>query len=215
MLCVALGLFVLADKRYSHSTPWLYYCPVAFLMLSFVQTLSTLFGFQLAWYFCMLALAGALFLLDGAALTDLALTGAIIAAVVGSLSVFEGLFIWPVGLLVLYRRGCSRAVVLTWVASAAVTAALFFHNYIWLESISYWFTHPIATVKFFLLAIGDVVGVRLDDPRYGNEAVLLLGLGIFAVACWVIVTYLFGAMGGRVVQLASLWSVSASCSLQA
>ena len=187
MLCVALGLFVLADKRYSPSTPWIYYCPVAFLLLSFVQASSTLFGFQLAWYLGVLSLAGALVLLDGAVLTKLALTGAITAAFVGSLSVFYGLFIWPIGLLVLYRRRCRRGLVLAWIASGAVTAAAFFHNYSW-ESNSYWFTHPITTIKFFLLAIGDVVGAQLDDPHSGNEAVLVLGLVIFAVACWVIVT---------------------------
>jgi hypothetical protein len=137
MLCVAIGLFVLADKRYSQSTPWIYYCPVAFLLLSFVQTFSTLFGFQLAWYLGMLALAGALFFLDSAVLTKWALTAAIIAAVVGSLSVFYGFFIWPIGLLVLYRRRCRGAFVFAWIASAAVTAAAFFHNYSW-EGVSSW-----------------------------------------------------------------------------
>ncbi len=187
VLCIALGLVVLADRRYSPSTPLIYYCPVAFLVLSLVQAASTLFGFQLAWYLGLLALAASLYFLDGPELTKPALTGAVIAAVVGSLSVFYGFFIWPVGLVVLYRRHSRRALVLAWIGSAAVTAVAFFHDYNW-ESNSYWFTHPITTIKFFLLAIGDVVGVQLNDPRYGNAAVLLLGLMIFSIACWVIVT---------------------------
>ena len=102
------GCLVLADKRSSPSTPWICYCPVAFVMLSFVQVASMLFGFQLSWYLALLALAVALFLLDRADLTKLMLAGAIAAAVVGSLSAFEGLFIWPIGLVVLYQRRCSR-----------------------------------------------------------------------------------------------------------
>jgi len=105
ILCGAVGLIILADKRWYPSTPWIAYFPVPFVLLSFVQAGSTLFGFQLSLYPAILALAAALFLLDGPTLTKLALTGAIAAAVMGSLSAFEGLFIWPVGLLVLYRRG--------------------------------------------------------------------------------------------------------------
>ena len=188
MLCIAIVLLVLADKRSSPSTPWIYYCPVAFVLLSFVQSGSTLFGFQLSWYLAILAFALALFLLDRTDLTKLVLAGAIATAVVGSLSAFEGLFIWPVGLVVLYRRQCSSGLVLAWIASAAVTGAAYFHNYSFEEGNSYWFTHPTMAIRFFFLAIGDVVGAQLHDPHTGNVAVLLLGVVIFAVACWVIVT---------------------------
>ena len=135
MLCVAIGLLILADKRSSPSTPWIYYCPVALVLLSFVQVGSMLFGFQLSWYLAILAFAVALFLLDRTDLTKLVLAGAIAAAVVGSFSAFEGLFIWPVGLMVLYHRRCPRGLVLAWIASAAVTAAAYFHNYILLKEI--------------------------------------------------------------------------------
>jgi Bacterial Ig domain len=188
MLCVAIGLLILADKRSSQSTPWIYYCPVAFVLLSFAQAGSTLFGFQLSWYLAMLAFAVALFLLDRADLTKLALAGSIAAAVVGSLSAFEGLFIWPLGLVVLYHRRCSRGLVLAWIASAVVTGAAYFHNYNFAEGNSYWFTHPTLAIRFFFLAIGDVVGAQLPDPHTGNVAVLVLGVVIFAVACWVVVT---------------------------
>ncbi len=188
LLCVALGLLILADKRSFRSTPWIYYCPVAFVLLSFVQAGSTLFGFQLSWYLAIVALAVALFLLDRADLNKLALTGAIAAAVVGSFSAFEGLFIWPVGLLVLYRRRCSRGRELAWIAFAVLTGAAYFHNYRWTVD-SYWYVHLTLTIRFFFLAIGDVVGAQLTNPNTGNEAVLALGVFIFAVACWVIAVY--------------------------
>jgi hypothetical protein len=188
MLCVAIVVLVLADKRSSPSTPWIYYCPVAFVLLSFVQGGSTLFGFQLSWYLAILAFALALFLLDRTDLTKVVLAGAIATAVVGSFSAFEGLFIWPIGLVILYHRRCARVIVLAWIASAAVTGAAYFHNYNFVEGNSYWFTHPTVAIRFFFLAIGDVVGAQLPDPHAGNVAVLVLGVVIFAVACWVIVS---------------------------
>jgi hypothetical protein len=188
LLCIALGLLIVADKRSFPSTPWIYYCPIAFVLLSLVQAESTLFGFQLSWYLTILALAVALFLLDRPDLNKLVLTVAIVAAVIGSFSAFEGLFIWPVGLLVLYRRRSSRDLVFAWVVVAVFTVVLYFYNFSWTGN-SYWYTHPTLTIKFFFLAIGDVVGAQLANPHTGNEAVLALGVLIFAVACWVIVVY--------------------------
>jgi hypothetical protein len=186
IFCGAIGLFVLADRRTHRSTPWLFYCPVAILLLSFVQGSSTLFGFQLAWYLAIGMFAMALFLLDAADLTMPAFVGAFFVAVIGSFSAFEGLFIWPIGLLVLYRRGASRHRMLAWVVGAFVTGAVYFHNYRW-QSNSYWYAHPAQTIKFFFLAIGDIVGAQFGNS--GNLAVLFLGVVIFALACWVIVDY--------------------------
>ena len=69
MLVAAAGLFIGAHKRRSPSTPWLYYCPVLLVMLSFVQAGNTLWGFQLAWYLVMLALAATIFIVDRPTLT--------------------------------------------------------------------------------------------------------------------------------------------------
>jgi hypothetical protein len=188
ILCGAIGLFVGADRRTHRSTPWLFYCPVAFLLLSLVQASSTLFGFQLAWYLAIGMFAAALFLLDAADLTMPAFIGACAVAVIGSVSAFEGLFIWPIGLLVLYRRRASRHRMLAWVVVALVTGAAYFHNYRF-QSNPYWYSHPLQTLKFFFLAVGDVVGAQLGNRHSGNVAVLALGVVIAVIAGWVIVDY--------------------------
>ena len=77
LLSVSSFLLVLSHKRRS-AKRWLWYCPVPILMLSFVQSESTLFGFQLAWYLVILMLAVALFLVDRPSLSRLALAGAIV-----------------------------------------------------------------------------------------------------------------------------------------
>ena len=62
MLVFATGLLIVAHRRRSPSTPWIYYCPIAFIMLSFVQYPNALWGFQMAWYLVIAAFALALFL---------------------------------------------------------------------------------------------------------------------------------------------------------
>ena len=57
MLVAAMFLLIHAHKRRSPGFPWLYYCPVAILACSVVQYGATLWGFQMAWYLVLLALA--------------------------------------------------------------------------------------------------------------------------------------------------------------
>ncbi len=55
------------------------------------------------------------------------------------------------------------------------------HGYLW--------HHPIQAAKFYLFAVGDVVGV-LQRPRgEGNDAILLLGAVIFVLAIYTIIVY--------------------------
>ena len=85
LLCLSTLLLIVSHKRRS-SRGWLWYCPVPILTLSLVQSFSTLFGFQLAWYLLIFMLALALYLLDKSPLSNWTLAGAMVVAVVGSFS---------------------------------------------------------------------------------------------------------------------------------
>ena len=113
LLFLTIGLIILAHKRRAPDTPLLFYCPAAILLLSLVQYGDTLWGFQISWYLVIASLATSLYLLDRKQLTTLALSGTIVAAVVGSFSLLQGLLIWPTGLILIYHRRRS-------IASAAV-----------------------------------------------------------------------------------------------
>ena len=63
LLVAAVGLIIWTHRRRSPQT-LIWYCPVAILMLSWVQFENSLWGFQLAWYVVMVCLAGALAVLD-------------------------------------------------------------------------------------------------------------------------------------------------------
>ena len=191
LLCLAALLIVWAHKRRSPSLPWIAYCPVALLMLSLVQSESTLFGFQLAWYLVLFMLAAALFLLDGRVLSGLALGGAIAAAVLGSFSSLQGLLIWPVGLLLLYHRRRPWSQVLIWSLAAAFTLIAYTHRFNSQDGVPSYLSGlhlPGAAVRSFFQVIGDVLGVHLSTNSGVSNAIEIFGVLIFLIAISAAVT---------------------------
>lgn len=191
MLFGAVAMIVQTHRRRSPATPLLYYVPVALLMLSVVQYENSLWGFQLAWYVVLVAFAGALLLLDRPVLSWPITVGAIAVTVVASFSSLQGLLVWPVGLVLLYHRRRSLAVVLAWVAAGAATSVLYFWNYSYTDAYSgSVLRSPGAALHFFAFAVGDIVGV--DLPGFGskdNLAVLLFGIAVLVMAVSVLVLY--------------------------
>ena len=57
MLFGATALVICAHKRRSPERRWIWYCPVAFLLLSLAQAGNALWGFQMAWYLVLLMVA--------------------------------------------------------------------------------------------------------------------------------------------------------------
>ena len=90
MLMGAVALFIWAHKRRSPATPLLFYCPVAFVMLSIAQWQNTLWGFQMAWYLVLVSVALSMALLDWPRLAWPIFVGAVLVAVVGQLLVRPG-----------------------------------------------------------------------------------------------------------------------------
>ncbi len=194
MLLVATALFIFSHKRRSPSTPMLFYCPVAFLTLSLVQWQNTLWGFQMAWYLVLLSLAASIAFLDSPNLTAPIFVGAAIAAVVGSYSSTQGLLIWPIGLLLLYCRRRPKWTIISWIAAAAVTGALYFYNFVGsgrADSPGNSLGHPWTAIKFYLYALGDVAGVQWKNGVPPNPVVYVFGIVIFALAVLVVAKWGF------------------------
>ena len=186
----ATGFFILAHHRRSPSTPWVYYVPVALVMLSFVQEGNTLFGYALGWYMVLLALAGAIYLLDRPTLTWPTLAGGIVIAIVGSYSNLYGLLIWPAVLVLFFLRRRRRALVFTWVVSALVTGVVYFIGFnvqAARGNSGYVLSHPSSTINYFFIALGDGLGIQWPNRFYPDVAVF--GFAILAVSCWVLITY--------------------------
>jgi len=187
LLFVAVGLLILTHRRRSPSTPWIAYCPVAIVMLSFAQYQDTLWGFQIAWYVVIAALAAVLFLLDRPAFTRVGFAAAIALAVVASYSLFQGLLVWPVGLVLLGQRRRPRWALATWVVAAGVTGIGYFLRLPAPPNRYYVLHHPVTAIKLFLLAVGDIFAQ--STPISGDTVILLVGLVLFLVAAYVVVRY--------------------------
>jgi hypothetical protein len=184
MLVAATLLLIYAHKRRSPDLPWLYYCPVVILACSIVQYGATLWGFQLAWYLVLLALAFVVMLLDRDELGGLALAGAIIAGVIGSFSSLQGLLIWPIGLVLIFYRRRARSVVVAWIVSACATTVVYYYHlniHAGTGLPSSLTHHSISPILFAIFAMGDVLGVPIN-PGGSSVGILLFGLAILILA---------------------------------
>ncbi len=190
LLVASTGLLIFAHRR-RVGLAWVYYVPVAVLMLSFVQYQNTLWGFQLAWYLVLFAVAATFTVLDRPILTRWWLGVAIASAVVASYSSLQGLIVWPTGLLLLYLRNRPRSFTIAWISAAAITLALYFVNFATGEQSSVG-SHPFAALQFFFVAIGDVIGIPISGGGAVATAILVLGVVIFAASVWVLVAYCRG-----------------------
>ncbi len=192
MLVAATALIVLTHKRRSPDTPWLYYCPVAFLMLSLCQYGNMLWGFQMAWYLVLVSMAAAFYLVDRISLTWLAFLGGLVAAVIGSFSSLQGLLIWPAGLILLYHRRRAWRYVVPWLIVGIASVALYTHNYNSDEAAAPHdavLHHLMGSAKFYTFAIGDVLGIPFQYRQAGNNWISWFGLLTIVLAVAVVVVY--------------------------
>ncbi len=192
MLFASTALFIWAHRRRSPQTPLLFYCPVAFLTLTLAQWQNTIWGFQMAWYLVLLSLALTIALLDWPKLAWPIFALSILAAVVGSFSSIQGLLIWPVGLVLLYHRRRPLWTVVVWVLAAAATAAFYFHNFKSSKAFDPNATvlkAPWDAVKFFIFALGDIVGVQVTKPLEANPWVMAFGVVILVLAVLVLIRW--------------------------
>ena len=194
LLVIATSLIILAHRRDLVSIRWIAYLPFAFLMLSLSQSGDTLFGFQLAWYLILLALAATIFLLDSPALSWFGLLAAIGIAVVGSYSSLQGILIWPAGLVVLLLKHRPRAQLLTWIASAIVTTFVYFYHFHFSGTGSggsgYLSAHPWSVVEFFFFNVGDILGKPLaQTPGASDPLIVVVGVIIVLLAAVSLIVY--------------------------
>ncbi|HLX87439.1 MAG TPA: hypothetical protein VKR22_03105 [Acidimicrobiales bacterium] len=219
LLFASVALFVLAHRRRAPGTPLAYYAPVVVLCLSLTQYQNTLWGFQVAWYMVFLSLAAVLFVLDRPRVGWIGMAGAAVVAVVGSYSSFQGLIIWPVGLVLLALRRRRPAMLWAWSAGGLIAIVLYFRGLTRPGHTLYALDHPVAGVKFFFFTIGDILGATVPFlAKHGNPLVELFGAVVFVCALWVVVTYVRhpcegpAALGVAMICYGLLWAVSVTIS---
>jgi hypothetical protein len=187
-------LVVLRHRRDLSMTPWVAYLPLVCLMLTLGQYEDTLFGFQLAWYMVLLAFIVSICLLDSTRAGWILFSCAVAAAVIGSYSSLQGLFIWPAGLVVLLARHRPRSFLSTWIGAAACTTVIYFYNFDYSASGSsgsgYLLSHPWSVLQAFLAAAGNLSGSEVSlGPSASAPGIEVLGLLILVLAALALVVH--------------------------
>ncbi|HXW79782.1 MAG TPA: hypothetical protein VEJ84_09790 [Acidimicrobiales bacterium] len=201
MLFGGTALVICNHKRRSPARRWIWYCPVAFLLLSLAQAGNALWGFQMAWYLVLLMVALSLFLLDNEPPSWLALAFALGAAVIATFSSLQGLLVWPAGLLLIYLRRRPRHFIVVWMGAAVLAGTTYFvgFNFNVLQSNK---GSLAALATFFVRLIGDVVGE--SDP---GSLETIFGSVLILVSIWALVRFVLQARtgtGGRPFALSLL-----------
>jgi len=118
-------------------------------------------------------------------LSTIGFVGAMILAVVGSYSSFQGLLIWVAGLPLLFYRRRPGHLMALWVAGGVLATVLYFYNFNNDAAVPPNFTPihlPGQAVRFFFESIGDVLGVPLTSNGVGADLVIAFGCVILALA---------------------------------
>lgn len=193
IISFAIFLFVLGSyARRRLTLPVVVACGL--LWFSLADVANALWAFQFAWYLILFLLMVLLALLlsrssDRAQAWRFVL--AMVAAVVASYSSAQGLFLWPIGLIVLIwdLRGSprhwparARNELLIWILMAAVTTGIYFIDF---RDTEVFVDNPPLIIKFILANVGNVFpsNSQLVGVREVLGGALLVASGLVVVRC--------------------------------
>ena len=150
---------------------------LAAVWFSFLDWENALWAFQFAWYLILFFLIAMIYCLQRQWFMV-----AVALAVLASFSSFQGLALWPVGVvwLILRSRWWDKAI-LFWIASAVATTLVYLWNLRRYYVVPIW-RYPLDTAKFLLIEVGEVVP-RANDLRLH----VVFGLLILTISAFVVV----------------------------
>ncbi len=171
---------------------------IGLVWFSLSEVENSLWAFQLPWFIVDFCLVLLLFIFSCNLRRYITVPTAILVAVAASVSLLQGLLLWPVGLLCLLwqrrnRRQTYRESSI-WVVSAVVTAVLYFRGYNFSTaatgggSVRFAFTHPLASIEYILAATGNVFPV--NGPASHASLILRESVGLVLVVVGVLVSIL-------------------------
>lgn len=185
---------------------------IGVVWFSLADTQNALWAFQVGWFLAMLAFVAMLYaLLVAQGHRTLWFALAVFAAVVATLSQFQGFLLWPVGVLCILwaqprvRRTYNELAV--WIGSTLAIVCIYLVGYDFsMTGCSPYFgctptsavSHPLTTVRVFIALIGNVIpgtyrgngvgslgGQLLSAPlnplRFELLGIALLGAAIFVI----------------------------------
>ena len=189
MLTASTALLISAHKCRSSATPWLYYCPVAILMFSVRAARE-----HAVWIPTCLVPRAPRRCSDahrtGPSSPHLVVAGCCCGSRDrGQLLVVAGADRVAHRPALLYYRRRAGLFTIAWLFAAVATVAVYSINYVAPTDTLAAIRHPIAGAEFFLVSVGDVVGINVSGADAIGVAVVLLGLVIVLASLWTLVYY--------------------------
>jgi len=141
------------------------FLPVPWLLFSFRQWESTLIGDQYCVYLCIFGFVISIVFIELSHRIDYKFGIAIVGGIVSTFSFFNGLLIWPIGLLFIFLTKEKKNVLLSlWGLTGAAIYCIYFFN--WIKpthhpSIFYIIENPIAGIEYFFANVGSPLGYDL------------------------------------------------------
>ena len=142
----------------------LWFLPISFLLFSFRQYESILWGFTLIIYMSIFGSVAALYFLESSKRVDLRFTLSCLCGILASFSFSTGLLVWPVGLfLALISKRRSVSSIMLWTLIGVTAWGLY--SYGWSASsfvgfsrssflpYEYALSHPVEGIEFFLASL--------------------------------------------------------------
>jgi hypothetical protein len=167
---------------------------VGLVWFSLADWENALWGFQIAWYLTIFFFMAMLLVLSRREITPVDLVMASVLAGAASFSSLQGLFTWPVGLLVILWCSMERArrlsYAITWLTVGATATALYFWHYALQVQgggsvgLGFDIRNPELVSEYFLAAVGNVF------PTGGVGSVslhALVGVPLCLAGIWVLV----------------------------
>jgi hypothetical protein len=185
---------------------------IGVVWFSLADTQNALWAFQVGWFLVMLAFVAMLYaLLVAQGHRTLWFALAVFAAVVATLSQFQGFLLWPVGILcILWARPRVRRTyneLAIWIGSILAIICIYLVGYDFsMTGCSPYFgctptsavSHPLTTVRVFIVLIGNVIpgtyrgngvgslggqllSATMNPLRFELLGVALLGAAIFVI----------------------------------
>ena len=163
-LVIAIGIFIFFIRRVIHmwqengaKTPQLILPMLSLLLFNLSQRESWLMGFCLQYFLGMASVVIGLFLVANRGIRSFA-TAAILG-VIANFSMVNGLFFWPLGLIILLLNETARERTIKsilWVAFSSISIGVFFSG--WASSsqinLTYLLTHPLEWMVWILNFLG-------------------------------------------------------------
>ncbi len=182
-ICFSLIFF----KRRSFSWKFL---PLPFLFFNFADTQNILWGFQMAWQLVSFCFFASVACLEESGENKTAFAAAIFFAVLASFSSFQGLFVWPAGLIYLLFNHFSLGQRKIWISAALLSGIIYFTGFSFHStggpSLIYSLTHPLAVLRYLLIISGGISALptRTLDLSFfitrGFLGLFILGAGFLS-----------------------------------